>query len=431
MARPVGVTRKTGGPVIAPELLSRVLDQLSAALSSAVQQRVGGMGADPLVVLEVRGDETTFYAGDRTKMLATLVKTGVVVPGAMHFLKRCAPAGFVWVVVDWGDEVSTLLHTLDAPDSEGVMSRLPPRDWMQSPGIVRENGSIPLVGAIDAAATQAQPEDAHVGLRGCPAMPPGHDLVADSVEMTPAVDPMVAAIPAELLNERTYAREGRPWTLQGTMELRASLSVHARETTQVEADVAIVAPGSTSQDGGGLSQLRRSGPPFFGPVRLLRDGGHLPSTRPSFRGIPVLPLRSCARHLGPVSAGSPRGGVLPFRPRALTGHVGARIFQRGAVARRQTPLPRVDEELLGAVSAAGGTLADADHAMVRVHGAAPLRPQGGALQVPWLRPGFHHPNRGPTPVCPEARVPGWELRHSSPAPRRLSAAATHDLEVTT
>ena len=134
---------------------------------------------------------------------------------------------------------------------------------------------------------------------------------------------------------------------------------------------------------GGLSQLRPLRPSLLRARAVAQGRGAPPehaAVIPRDTGAAPEELRAAPR---PGLGRFTTWGCSPFRPRALTGHVGARIFQRGAVARRQTPLPRVDEELLGAVSAAGGTLADADHAMVRVHGAAPpaasRRSAAGAL----------------------------------------------------
>jgi hypothetical protein len=99
------------------ETMSRVLDQVRVALSDELRERIGGLGEDPLLVFEVLDDEQTrICIGERPRMLQALLRDRIIDQTAAFFLEHAAPRGFVWLVIDWGDEVTTLLHSADAPD---------------------------------------------------------------------------------------------------------------------------------------------------------------------------------------------------------------------------------------------------------------------------------------------------------------------------
>ena len=105
------LTRNGGAPVTAT---ARVLDAVEVALSGAVQQRAGGLGPDPLVVLEVQpDDQVRVLIGERPKMLQALLQDRLIDRTAAHFLSHPSPRHFVWLVICWTDATSVLLHSVD------------------------------------------------------------------------------------------------------------------------------------------------------------------------------------------------------------------------------------------------------------------------------------------------------------------------------
>jgi hypothetical protein len=95
--------------------LPGVLDQLELALTKTPAI---SMPVDAVVVLELQGDDgqTRVLIGERCKMVPALVADGTLDANSQAFLTHKAPAGYVWAVIDWGEDVSTILHPLPVRD---------------------------------------------------------------------------------------------------------------------------------------------------------------------------------------------------------------------------------------------------------------------------------------------------------------------------
>ena len=95
-----------------------------AALSEAVQRRLGGLGRDPVLVFIAKADASVeVLIGERQKMLAALIGDGRIDAVGAALLKDKAPVGFVWIVVDLGNDlVCTALHPVDVSLLERTLS---------------------------------------------------------------------------------------------------------------------------------------------------------------------------------------------------------------------------------------------------------------------------------------------------------------------
>jgi hypothetical protein len=91
------------------------LDAVGIALSEAVAKRTGGLGEDPLLVVEFVDGQTRVLIGGRQKMTKALLDDGFIDDRDVHFLSHRAPKTHVWVVIAWPGETSIVLHPLPPP----------------------------------------------------------------------------------------------------------------------------------------------------------------------------------------------------------------------------------------------------------------------------------------------------------------------------
>ena len=94
-----------------------VIDMLNAALSDLVLTRTGEAWADVcetgLVVATLTQDRQVKVAiGQRETMTSACIEDGIFSEtcGFRESLQRPSPAGFAWVIVDWGPSVSLLAY---------------------------------------------------------------------------------------------------------------------------------------------------------------------------------------------------------------------------------------------------------------------------------------------------------------------------------
>jgi hypothetical protein len=94
--------------MISHDRLSRVLDEVGVALRGGVT-----LPDDGLLLIRVRDDGSKVTVGRRSAVRAQLVYDKTIDARSASFLTNVAPRGYAWAVIDWGDEVSTLLHSVE------------------------------------------------------------------------------------------------------------------------------------------------------------------------------------------------------------------------------------------------------------------------------------------------------------------------------
>lgn len=100
---------------VAVDDAERVFAQIDAVFSDAATCRIGWMPIDGLYFFDVLPEEIRVAIGERDKMRLALVTDRRITANDLHelALRVPAPRGFAWFVVDWGDFITTGLHTLD------------------------------------------------------------------------------------------------------------------------------------------------------------------------------------------------------------------------------------------------------------------------------------------------------------------------------
>lgn len=96
----------------------QALSMIEAGMSDAMMVRIGSMPIDGVYFFDVLPDGVKMFIGERDTMRRAFVKDSRITAGDTHdlCLRSEAPRGFGWVVIDWGEYVTTAIFPL----GEGV-----------------------------------------------------------------------------------------------------------------------------------------------------------------------------------------------------------------------------------------------------------------------------------------------------------------------